>query len=87
MYIPFYHNINICPVLLIFTFIFISHQQVITQITGCKVLSCPDRCPPDMYRIMVSCWRQNPQERPSMATLYAQICSLITVEPHVLDYD
>ncbi|ROT61465.1 putative high affinity nerve growth factor receptor isoform X2, partial [Penaeus vannamei] len=64
-----------------------NNQEVITQITGCKVLSCPDRCPPDMYRIMVSCWRQNPQERPSMATLYAQICSLITVEPHVLDYD
>ncbi|XP_066937292.1 uncharacterized protein [Macrobrachium rosenbergii] len=64
-----------------------TNQEVITQITAGRMLSCPERCPPDMYRIMLSCWSKNPQERLPMATLYDRICSLTTVEPHVLDYD
>ncbi|XP_069189983.1 uncharacterized protein [Procambarus clarkii] len=64
-----------------------TNQEVITQITAGKMLNCPERCPSDMYRIMLSCWSKNPQERHPMATLYDRIRSLTTVEPHVLDYD
>ncbi|XP_069939217.1 BDNF/NT-3 growth factors receptor [Cherax quadricarinatus] len=64
-----------------------TNQEVITQITAGRMLVCPERCPADMYRIMLSCWSKNPQERLPMATLYDRIRSLTTVEPHVLDYD
>lgn len=64
-----------------------TNQEVITQITAGRMLGCPERCPPDMYSVMLSCWAKNPQERLPMATLYDRIRSLTTVEPHVLDYD
>ncbi|KAF2367140.1 Serine-threonine/tyrosine-protein kinase catalytic domain [Trinorchestia longiramus] len=57
-----------------------SNQEVITKITACLMLPCPEKCPDDLYAIMKKCWSKNPSERPSMAAIHQSILSLTKLD-------
>ena len=50
-----------------------SNYEVIQQVTCGKILSKPDFCSEQIYKIMLSCWQQNPQDR----LLIGEICILL----------
>lgn len=36
-------------------------------------LGRPERCPPEVYRLMLCCWEKRPQDRPSFANIHQRI--------------
>lgn len=67
---------------LLFVFIF----QVITHVTTGHILDCPPRvCSEEVYKIMLGCWRQEPQGRFTMKTVYYHIDRLCMSQPTYLD--
>ena len=36
-------------------------------------LGRPERCPPEMFRLMLSCWEKNPRDRPSFADISVRV--------------
>lgn len=46
-----------------------SNEQVIKMINDEVPLDFPDWCPPMIYGVMVECWHQHPQRRPTFAEL------------------
>ncbi|KAF5903431.1 protein-tyrosine kinase 6-like [Clarias magur] len=41
-------------------------------------MPAPSKCPPRIYQIMQSCWREQPEDRPSFKSLKAQLQECIT---------
>jgi serine/threonine protein kinase len=39
-------------------------------------LECPENCPLEVYKIMLSCWKKSPDQRPSFQDLQTQIIAL-----------
>nr|XP_046228936.1 tyrosine-protein kinase SRK2 [Scatophagus argus] len=46
-----------------------SNNQVVQKILQGYRMPCPPNCPKVMYNIMLDCWRENEQERPTFETL------------------
>jgi len=38
-----------------------------------QLLPCPDMCPPRMYALMVECWAEMPQRRPTFEELHSRL--------------
>ncbi|RWS21698.1 tyrosine protein kinase-like protein [Leptotrombidium deliense] len=51
----------------------LSNHEVIDYITNKKYLNKPEKCPDDIYEIMLLCWKQNASER----TPFAKLCDII----------
>ncbi|CAJ0581577.1 unnamed protein product, partial [Mesorhabditis spiculigera] len=47
----------------------LSDQQVIGAISTRQLLECPPLCPPNIYSLMVECWTENPERRPTFAEI------------------
>lgn len=40
-------------------------------------LECPDACPAEIYDLMLQCWNQKPEKRPSFADIVQQLPEII----------
>lgn len=49
------------------------NQEVMQLVTSGGRLEAPPGCPGPAYRIMVSCWHANPEERPTFATVLERL--------------
>uniref|UniRef100_A0A3P9Q6E2 non-specific protein-tyrosine kinase n=1 Tax=Poecilia reticulata TaxID=8081 RepID=A0A3P9Q6E2_POERE len=50
-----------------------SNKEVMDILKSGLRLGCPDRCPPNIYRIMKDCWHTEPTQRPSFHALQNQL--------------
>ena len=55
-------------------------KEVARAVRAGERLPKPDNCPDDVYEIMKSCWRERPQDRPSMAEIYAMLQTAFAAE-------
>ncbi|XP_014866250.1 PREDICTED: tyrosine-protein kinase HCK [Poecilia mexicana] len=53
-----------------------SNKEVMDILKSGHRLGCPDRCPPNIYRIMKDCWHTEPTHRPSFHALQNQLDSI-----------
>ncbi|KAJ0036194.1 hypothetical protein NQD34_004871 [Periophthalmus magnuspinnatus] len=53
-----------------------SNKEVLDMLSSGYRLSCPTRCPPNIYRIMLDCWAFEPSKRPSFHALHSQLDSI-----------
>lgn len=51
----------------------LSHEEVVAHLKSGGVLSCPDNTPRSAYRLMQSCWRPKPADRPSFRALHREL--------------
>ncbi|XP_040076080.1 NT-3 growth factor receptor isoform X4 [Ixodes scapularis] len=51
----------------------LSNHEVIQQVTSGKLLGKPDECPEEIYQIMLSCWKAQPQDRSPIKVLHEQL--------------
>lgn len=59
------------------------NQEVMQLVTSGGRLEAPPGCPNPVYRIMVSCWQTNPEERPTFANVLERL-SYCIIDPEVL---
>ncbi|XP_064477295.1 LOW QUALITY PROTEIN: tyrosine-protein kinase transmembrane receptor ROR2-like [Ornithodoros turicata] len=52
-----------------------ANQEVIDLVRARQLLPCPEDCPPHLYAMMVECWHEVPQRRPTFRELHARLCS------------
>lgn len=45
------------------------NAEVLAKVETKYRMPCPNGCPPNLYRIMLDCWKQEPEERPTFETL------------------
>ena len=50
-----------------------SNQDVLNFVRFGGRLDKPDSCPDEMYELLRSCWRDNPDERPSFHDIHEQL--------------
>ena len=50
-----------------------TNQQVIEMIRNKQTLSCPSECPANIYSLMVQCWNEQPQNRPTFNILHKRL--------------
>ncbi|XP_052338068.1 tyrosine-protein kinase Srms-like isoform X2 [Oncorhynchus keta] len=50
-----------------------SNKEVLELLSTGYRLSCPSRCPPNIYRIMVECWNPEASKRPSFHALHSHL--------------
>ncbi|KAM9343258.1 tyrosine-protein kinase Srms isoform 2-T2 [Pholidichthys leucotaenia] len=53
-----------------------SNQEVLELLKSGHRLSCPTRCPQNIYRMMMDCWAPEPSKRPSFHALHSQLDSI-----------
>ena len=51
----------------------LSPIEIRDLIVGGERLGRPERCPSDVFRLVQTCWKDNPQDRPSFADIYNRI--------------
>ncbi len=54
----------------------LSNHEVIQQVTNSKLLTKPESCPENIYKIMLSCWQSRPQDRLPMSDIHEQLKTL-----------
>ena len=47
----------------------LTNEEVVAHVRDGNVLNCPDKCPQEIYDLMLDCWAMNPAERPTAAEL------------------
>ena len=47
----------------------LSNEEVVAHVRDGNVLNCPEKCPQEIYDLMLDCWAMNPSERPTAAEL------------------
>lgn len=47
-----------------------SNEEVVQYVRGGNVLNCPDRCPHELYDLMLDCWASEPNERPIASEIH-----------------
>jgi hypothetical protein len=52
-----------------------SIEDVIPRIDRGYRMDSPDGCPDEIYRIMKSCWREDPSQRPNFTLIDVQLRS------------
>ncbi|XP_023937854.2 uncharacterized protein LOC112045770 [Bicyclus anynana] len=63
-----------------------SGREVLAAVTEGYRLERPPHCKPQLYRAMHSCWHADPTQRPTFATLKAQLAELLDNEPSEGNY-
>ncbi|KPJ15918.1 Fibroblast growth factor receptor 4 [Papilio machaon] len=63
-----------------------SGREVLTAVTEGYRLERPPHCKPQLYRAMHSCWHADPSQRPTFASLKAQLAELLDNEPSEGNY-
>uniref|UniRef100_A0A8D2L6D0 Protein kinase domain-containing protein n=1 Tax=Varanus komodoensis TaxID=61221 RepID=A0A8D2L6D0_VARKO len=53
-----------------------SNQQTREAVERGMRLSAPDRCPAEVYRLMLSCWEYEPQNRPSFSIIRQELVAI-----------
>lgn len=51
----------------------LSNHEVIQQVTSGKLLTKPDGCPEEIYQMMLTCWKTQPQDRCPIKLLHSQL--------------
>ncbi|KAH6919694.1 hypothetical protein HPB50_029318 [Hyalomma asiaticum] len=49
------------------------YYRVIQQVTSGKLLTKPDGCPEEIYQMMLTCWKMQPQDRCPIKQLHSQL--------------
>ncbi|CAH1780054.1 unnamed protein product [Owenia fusiformis] len=62
----------------------LSNHEVIQHIQN-KLLECPRLCPDDVYRIMLGCWRKQPQDRLTMTEIRKMLQCISETFPEYLE--
>ena len=50
-----------------------SNEEVVDYVTNKKVLQCPNNCPSHLYKLMVDCWKADPESRPTASEVYTRL--------------
>ncbi|KAM4831415.1 tyrosine-protein kinase Srms isoform 4-T4 [Urocitellus parryii] len=50
-----------------------SNQETLRQISRGYRLPCPAACPAEVYTLMLRCWKDSPEERPTFAMLWEKL--------------
>ncbi|KAF1764766.1 hypothetical protein GCK72_004716 [Caenorhabditis remanei] len=58
-----------------------SNQQVIELIANRHLLECPHNCPTNIYSLMVECWHENIERRPSFSEIRSRLQSWSLASP------
>uniref|UniRef100_UPI0037E80BAD tyrosine-protein kinase Fer n=1 Tax=Semicossyphus pulcher TaxID=241346 RepID=UPI0037E80BAD len=53
-----------------------TNQQAREQVEKGYRMSCPQRCPDDVYKVMQRCWQYNPEERPKFIELQRDLAAI-----------
>lgn len=53
-----------------------TNQQAREQVEKGFRMSCPQRCPDDVYKVMQRCWQYNPEDRPKFCELQRDLAAL-----------
>ncbi|KAM4635590.1 tyrosine-protein kinase Fer isoform 2-T2 [Polymixia lowei] len=53
-----------------------TNQQAREQVDKGYRMSCPQRCPDDVYKVMQRCWQYNPEDRPKFAQLQKDLAAI-----------
>ncbi len=51
----------------------LSNAEVVRDVLSGRVLSCPDRCPQDIYDLMMKCWNLSPSKRPWFSSILSEL--------------
>ncbi|RWS25234.1 tyrosine-protein kinase JAK2-like protein [Leptotrombidium deliense] len=54
-----------------------ANLRIVELLNAGKRLHCPEDCPNEMYKLMQSCWKHEPNDRPDFTTLKLQIKELM----------
>ncbi|XP_064116990.1 tyrosine-protein kinase transmembrane receptor Ror-like isoform X1 [Macrobrachium nipponense] len=52
-----------------------NNQEVIDMIRSRHLLPCPEECPPRIYALMVECWHETPNRRPTFREIHGRLRS------------
>uniref|UniRef100_A0A0K0ELA5 receptor protein-tyrosine kinase n=1 Tax=Strongyloides stercoralis TaxID=6248 RepID=A0A0K0ELA5_STRER len=52
-----------------------SNEDVIEMINLRNLLECPSNCPSSMYSLMIECWNEHPERRPSFNEIFTRLQS------------
>ncbi|KAM9801398.1 tyrosine-protein kinase Fer [Neosynchiropus ocellatus] len=53
-----------------------TNQQAREQVEKGYRMSCPQRCPEDVYKVMQHCWQYNPEDRPKFSELQRELATI-----------
>ncbi|MED6275184.1 hypothetical protein CHARACLAT_023944 [Characodon lateralis] len=53
-----------------------TNQQAREQVEKGYRMSCPQRCPDDVYKVMQRCWQYNPEDRPKFSELQRDLAAI-----------
>jgi len=57
-----------------------SNHEVLDVISRRQLLSCPDQCPAKIYSLMLECWAETPEQRPSFqVSSYSLVLLLLLI--------
>ncbi|XP_067339438.1 tyrosine-protein kinase Fer isoform X2 [Channa argus] len=53
-----------------------TNQQAREQVEKGYRMACPQRCPDDVYKVMLRCWQYNPEDRPKFSELQQDLAAI-----------
>lgn len=59
-----------------------SNLEVITALERGYRMPCPTNCPRELYNIMLECWQQAPEQRPTFEYLQGVLEDYFTATEH-----
>ena len=65
----------------------LSNAEVIDKVLAGYLMPCPPNVPPEVYGIMMQCWRANPEERPTFEQLKDVVGRLIQRDKEPISND
>lgn len=65
----------------------ISNWDVRSYLQAGRRMAKPDACPEEIYELMLRCWSENPDERPTFAEVYNDLHSMLDDQEHNDDGD
>ncbi|KAL5004291.1 hypothetical protein ScPMuIL_017747 [Solemya velum] len=63
----------------------LTNHEVIHQIQNGCLLECPSNCPDEIYKIILGCWRKQPQDRIKIKEIRSRLDVLCLSQPYYLD--
>ncbi|XP_049725652.1 protein-tyrosine kinase 6 isoform X3 [Elephas maximus indicus] len=57
-----------------------SNHEAFLRVDAGYRMPCPPRCPPTMHKLMLTCWQQDPEQRPSFRALREKLFSFARYE-------